>query len=99
MGEKLLSHMTILVLGTTHFKVGEKESIKSQSMQDREMSPSGRRNFNRGLLTPQVRFPCPAWTLMIDSYILPNGATCEANISCKTYLGVHPFPELNSIYA
>ena len=36
--QKLLSHMTMLVLGTIHLKVGEKESIMSQSMQDREMS-------------------------------------------------------------
>ena len=30
-----------LVLGTIHLKVGEKESIFSQSMQDKEISPSG----------------------------------------------------------
>ena len=50
--EKLLSHMITLVLGTIHLRVGEKESIMSQSMQDREISPSGR-NFNQGLGKPR----------------------------------------------
>ena len=43
--------MTTLVLGTIHLKVGEKESIMSQSMQDREILSWGR-NFNQGLGKP-----------------------------------------------
>ena len=39
--EKLLSHMTTLVLGTIHLKVAEKETTMSQAMQDREIPPSG----------------------------------------------------------
>ena len=39
--ETLLSHMAMLVLGTIHLKVEERESIMRQSMQDREISPSG----------------------------------------------------------
>ena len=39
--QNLLSHMIMLVLGTIHVKLGEKESIMSQSMQDRELSLSG----------------------------------------------------------
>ena len=44
--------MTMLVLGTIHLKVGEKESIMSQSMQDWEISPLGK-NFNQGLDKPR----------------------------------------------
>ena len=62
--EKLLSHMTTLVLGTIHLKVEEKESIMSQSMQDREISPSvwecqpGTRQASSlvEIPTPRVRF-------------------------------------------
>ena len=65
-----------LVLGTIHSKVWEKESAMSQPIQDREISPRGR-NFNQGCkprpwlkFLPRVRFPYPAWTLMMDSYVL-----------------------------
>ena len=61
-----------LVLGTIHVKVREKEFIISQSIQDREI-----RNFIQGLSLvpswnsyPSVRFPYPAWQLMMDSYSL-----------------------------
>ena len=66
--EKLLSHMTTLVLGIIHLKVGEKEAIVSQSMQDREISPSASL-VPVEIPTPRVRFTYPAGTLMIDSYI------------------------------
>ena len=68
--------MTTLVLGTIHLLVGEKEPIMSQSMQDREISPSGY-EFQPGtqqasslveIPTQRVRFPYPAWALMMDSY-------------------------------
>ena len=67
--------MTTLVLGTSHLKVGEKESNLSQSMQDREISPSGQ-EFQSGtrkaslveIPTHRVRLLNPAWTLVMDSY-------------------------------
>ena len=65
--EKLLSRMTTLVLGIIHLKVGEKESIMSQSLQDKESHPRGR-NFNQGLAKP-----CP-WLKF-----LPEG---EISLSC-----------------
>ena len=43
--------------------MGEKEYIMSQSMQDREISPSSLVEIP----APRVRFPYPAWTLMKDS--------------------------------
>ena len=68
--EKLLSHdhcsppFNLLVQGTIHLKVGEKESIMSQSMQDMEISTSSLVEIP----TPRVRFPYPAWTLIMDYY-------------------------------
>ena len=76
---KNLSHITTLVLGTIHLKMGKEESIMNKSMQDREISPEGQ-EFQPGtrlssslveIPTSRVRFPYPAWALMIDSYNLP----------------------------
>ena len=63
----------MLILGTIHLKAGEKQSILSQSMQDRETSSLVE------IPTPRGRFPYPAWTLMMDSYIL------QANIHSGIY--------------
>ena len=57
-------------------KVGEKESIMSQSILDRAISPSDEEfkpgtwhvSFLVQIPTPRVRFPYPAWTLMMHSY-------------------------------
>ena len=55
------------VLVTIHLKVEEKESIMSQSVQHREISPEDR-NFNQGLGKPR-----PGW----NSY-----TSCEISLSC-----------------
>ena len=49
-----------LVLRTVHLKVGEKESIMSQSMQEREVSPSGQ-EFRR----PWLKFLPLGWDFSI----------------------------------
>ena len=53
--EKHLSHMTMLVLGTIHLKMGEKESIMSMSRLG-SYHPRGR-NFNQGLGKPRNSYP------------------------------------------
>ena len=82
--------MTTLVLGIIYLKVGEKESIMSQSMQDREVSPMGQ-ELQSGtwqasslveIPTPWVRFPYPAWTLMMGSY----NPLYEARGNCRNFL-------------
>ena len=96
MWETSISHdhcsppFNLLVLGTILLKVGEKESIMSVH--------AGSGNFTHGvgissrtqqawslveIPTPRVRFPYPAWTLMMDSYILP--CTCVCSVSLKPF--------------
>ena len=57
-GETSVSHNHVLgplVLGTIYLKVGEKESIMSQSIQDRETLSRGR-NFYQGLGKSLLKF-------------------------------------------
>ena len=77
--EKLLSHMTMLVLGTIHLNVGEKTPSWVSSCMIGKVLPRGR-NFNQGLgqasscveiLTLRVRFPYPACTLIMNFHTLP----------------------------
>ena len=88
MWETSISHdheVDLRVIGTIRLKVGEKESIMSKSMQDREISALGvgistRDSATSSLVeipTPRVRFSYPAWTFIMDSYILCRGLMSE----------------------
>ena len=83
--------MGFYVLTKNLRKVGEKRSIMSLSMKDREISPSGS-EFNQGLgkprpwlkiPTPRVRYLYPTWTLMVDCYILHKTHDGKAHASSR----------------